>query len=110
MAEKSRDPEELEREIERTRDELASTIDALVDRVSPRNVMQRGVNRLKEEVEQVAAVVGSARQDLLSIGQPRDTPPGAPRVPGDIPPPVMVGAGVVLVVTALFLLRRRRRR
>jgi LPXTG-motif cell wall-anchored protein len=109
MAEKAPSPEELEREIERTRDELASTIDALVDRVSPRNIAQRGVSRIKEEAEQVVAVVNAARQDLAGLRQPRDTPPGATRLPGDIPPPVLIGAGVVLVVGAVFLLRRRRR-
>ncbi|MFC6931390.1 DUF3618 domain-containing protein [Actinomadura yumaensis] len=36
-----RDPEALEREIERTRMELARTIDELADRVNPRNVAQR---------------------------------------------------------------------
>ncbi|MFD0665593.1 DUF3618 domain-containing protein [Thermocatellispora tengchongensis] len=36
------DPDELERRIERTRAELARTVDAIADRVSPKRVAQRG--------------------------------------------------------------------
>jgi hypothetical protein len=55
MADRARDPEALEREIERTRDELARTIDALAGRVSPKQVASRSVARVKEEAEHIAA-------------------------------------------------------
>lgn len=98
MAERARDPQELEREIERTRDELASTIDELVDRVNPKNVVQRGVTRLRDEAEKL----------VQAVNGPQDVPGGL-RLPREIPPPVLIGAGVVLAATAIFLLRRRRR-
>ncbi|MGH3390125.1 MAG: DUF3618 domain-containing protein, partial [Actinomadura sp.] len=45
MADRARDPETLEREIERTRAELARTIDALADRVNPKHAVRRSVGR-----------------------------------------------------------------
>lgn len=100
MADRARDPESLEREIERTRDELARTIDALAERVSPRNVASRGVARLKEEAAQVTAAVGTIvgpvdREDPQAIAR-RNTA-------------IMVGAGVALAATVLVLWGRRRR-
>ena len=41
------EPEDLEQHIERTRDELALTIDAIADRVSPKRVASRGVATAK---------------------------------------------------------------
>lgn len=101
MADRARDPEALEREIERTRVELARTIDALADRVNPRNVAHRGVAKLKQEAAQVVATVGS----LVSPSDSDDDESGAvdKRV-------LMAGAGVAVTVTALFLWRRSRRK
>ncbi|MCW2914805.1 MAG: hypothetical protein JWN52_2873 [Actinomycetia bacterium] len=101
MADRARDPEALEREIERTRDELARTIDALADRVSPKHVASRSVARLKEEVEHVAAAVGT----IVAPSDPEDSKAIARRNTA-----VMVGAGVALTVTALVLWRGRRKR
>jgi Protein of unknown function (DUF3618) len=44
-----RDPELLVKEIERTRESLARTIDALTERVSPGNAARRTVSRLREQ-------------------------------------------------------------
>ncbi|HXA58184.1 MAG TPA: DUF3618 domain-containing protein [Streptosporangiaceae bacterium] len=100
MADRARDPESLEREIERTRDELARTIDALAERVSPRNVASRGVARLKEEAAQVTAAVGTIvgpvdREDPQAIARRNKA--------------IMVGAGLALAATVLVLWGRRRR-
>ena len=44
------DPDELVREIERTRENLARTIDALTERVSPANVSRRVAARAREQL------------------------------------------------------------
>ena len=45
------DTEELKREIERTRDDLGGTLDAIGDRVSPGRIVERKKNRLKNSVQ-----------------------------------------------------------
>lgn len=99
MADRARDTEALEREVERTRDELQRTIDALVDRVSPKNVARRGVERLKEETGQAIAVVGS-------VFAPTDSD----ELTADRRTTVLAGAGIALTVTVAVVLWRRRRR
>jgi hypothetical protein len=74
------DQDELVADIDRTRAELARTIDAIADRVSP----TKNVNRVMEEVRARAAQV-----DPLLVGA--------------------AAAALVVGVTALFLFRRRRR-
>ena len=60
-------PDTLVREIERTRDNLARTIDAIADRVSPANNARRALQRARERTDGIdiryvaagaAAVVG----------------------------------------------------
>jgi hypothetical protein len=53
-------PGELVDEIERTRADLAKTIDEIADRVSPGNVVRRATDRALERLSQVDPVVGSA--------------------------------------------------
>jgi len=101
MAEKARDPESLEREIERTRDELARTIDALADRVSPKQVAERAVGRLKEEAEQLGAAA-------LAFVQPPD--PENHEAVARRNKAVMIGAGVAVGLTVLLLVRGRRKK
>ena len=55
--EKSPDPAQLVAEIERTREDLAETLDAIVDRVSPKRVAQRSAVRLKEVTATTKVVV-----------------------------------------------------
>jgi uncharacterized protein DUF3618 len=100
MADNARDPEELEREIERTREDLAGTIDEIADRLSPRNVARRGVERAKNEAGQAATAVG-----MMVV--PRDPESGEPQLN-----PRAVGTGAVVVVglAVLILWRRGRRR
>ncbi len=52
----NRSPDALVAEIERTREELAVTLDAIVDRVSPKRAASRGVERAKELAGQAAGV------------------------------------------------------
>lgn len=99
MADRARDPETLEREIERTRAELQGAIDALADRVNPRNMARRGVARLKEETGQAVAVVGS-------VFAPTDGDELTP----DRRTALIAGAGVALTVTVAIVVWRRKRR
>jgi hypothetical protein len=75
------DQDALVADIDRTRAELARTIDAIADRVSPK----KNVHRVMDQVRQRASQI-----DPLMAG-------GA-------------AAAVVIGVTALFLVRRRRKR
>jgi uncharacterized protein YjbJ (UPF0337 family) len=62
--------EQLRHDIERIRDELDTTLDALGDRVSPRRMAQRRKDAVKSRVTRMrTAVMGSAQQ---STGQARE--------------------------------------
>jgi Protein of unknown function (DUF3618) len=67
-------------DIGRTRAELARTIDAISDRVSPKKNVQRVADQLRERAGQINPLMAGA-----------------------------AAAAVVIGVTALFLLRRRKR-
>lgn len=98
MADKTRDPAAIEHEIERTRDELARSIDLLADRLSPKRVAQRGMAKAKEEANAVAMDLGGLVR----------------REPGDrrsaLTGPVLIGTGLLVTTVAVSLLLRRRRR
>jgi hypothetical protein len=98
MADKTRDPAAIEREIERTRDELARSIDLLAERLSPKRVAQKGVARAKEEAAHVATDIGALvrreRSDRLS----------------PFTGPVLIGAGLLVTSMAVSVLLRRRSR
>lgn len=57
-----RDPDALIKEIERTRENLARTIDALTERVSPGNVARRTMARVREQASrpEVQLIGGAA--------------------------------------------------
>jgi hypothetical protein len=55
-------PDALVDDIEKTRDQLAVTIDALVDRASPKNIAARQLERLRA---QFVAPDGSPRLDQI---------------------------------------------
>lgn len=56
-----RDPDALIKEIERTRQNLARTIDELADRLNPASAARRGLVRAREQLSrpQVQAVAGA---------------------------------------------------
>ncbi|MEV8632883.1 DUF3618 domain-containing protein [Streptosporangium sp. NPDC051023] len=108
------DPAELERRIEQTRAELAQTVDAIADRVSPKKVARRTVGKAETSAKQFLVSVGDRVSDAVGI-TPR------PVRLGDEPDdlwaeeqpnlaPVLIGVGAVLAVTAVVMLWRRRRR
>ena len=47
---RERTPAEIEAEIERTRQRLAGTVDAIADRVKPANIARRGAESAKAQV------------------------------------------------------------
>jgi anti-sigma factor RsiW len=74
------DQDALVADIDRTRAELARTIDAISDRVSPKKNANRAIEQIRRRASQTDPVMAGA-----------------------------AAAAVVIGVTALFLLRRRRR-
>jgi hypothetical protein len=53
-------PGALVGEIERTRADLARTIDEIADRVAPANVVRRTTDRAKEKLSQIDPLIGGA--------------------------------------------------
>ena len=74
------DQDALVADIDRTRTELARTIDAISDRVSPKKNVQRVTEQLRERASQIDPVMAAAAAGAVVIG-----------------------------VTVLLLLRRRKR-
>ena len=72
--ETSQDPDELVRQIERTREELAGTVEQIADRVNPKRVVERGKQRATEVAHNVVTnakimvsqAVGTARDRALA--------------------------------------------
>lgn len=75
------DQDALVADIDRTRTELARTIDAISDRVSPKKNVRRVTEQIRERASQIDPVMAGAA----------------------------AAAAVVIGVTVLLLLRRRRR-
>lgn len=89
------DQSALVADIDRTRTELARTIDAISDRVSPKRNMDRARDEFRQRVNQVGQRVNN------EVGQ------RASQVD-----PVLAGAAaaaILIGVTVLFLVRRRKR-
>jgi len=55
-----RDPDDLVKDIERTRENLARTIDTLTERVSPGNVAKRALSRVRDQVSRPEVQIGAA--------------------------------------------------
>lgn len=64
-----RDPDALVKEIERTREDLARTIDALADRASPANVARRAAARLREHADRPEVrMAGGLIAAMIALG------------------------------------------
>jgi len=55
-----RDPDQLVKEIERTRENLARTIDTLTERVSPANVAKRAMSKVLDQASRPEVQIGAA--------------------------------------------------
>ena len=62
------DEDTLVADIDRTRTELARTIDAISDRVSPKKNVQRAADRLRERVSQIDPVIVGAAAAAVAVG------------------------------------------
>ena len=62
------DEDTLVADIDRTRAELARTIDAISDRVSPQKNARRAVDQIRERVSQIDPVMAGAAAGAVVIG------------------------------------------
>jgi ElaB/YqjD/DUF883 family membrane-anchored ribosome-binding protein len=90
-ARSDRSPEEIEREIERTRDRMSRNIDELGDRLSPSNLKEEAKSKIKDAAQGAVSNVGE---------QARRTSSRLVEVIRENPLPVIaVGAGVTWLLT-----------
>lgn len=88
------DPEELLRSIERTREELANTVDTIAGRLDPKRAAKRGASAVRESV---TGVFDGARAK------------SAPDVLKRVPKPAAAGLAALVALAAVMAVRRRRR-
>jgi hypothetical protein len=103
----SRDPDAIAHEIEQTRAELADTIDAIADRISPKRAAARSAQAVKAQVSSAKGMVTG--DGAATAGPSSGGATGRRELLADsgLPiGPLAAIAGVVLVV--LIFLRRRR--
>jgi hypothetical protein len=62
-----RDPDALVKEIERTRENLARTIDTLTERVSPANLAKRAMSQVRDQVSRPQVQVGVAAVTVVTL-------------------------------------------
>jgi len=120
------DPEELLRSIERTREELANTVDTIAGRLDPKRVAKRGVDAMRDGV---TTVIDGARVKLHLGSEPGvapAAPPSSPSSPSSespsstrfaqiapvvkrVPKPAAGGMAALLALAAIMAVRRARR-
>src|SRR2546429_574710 len=61
------DPDALVKEIERTRETLARTIDTLAERVSPANVTKRAMSKVVDQVSRPEVQIGAAALTVVTL-------------------------------------------
>ena len=61
-----RDPDQLVKEIERTRENLARTIDTLTERVSPANVAKRAMSKVLDQASRPEVQIGAAAVTVVT--------------------------------------------
>lgn len=103
MSDPTGSPGELERQIEQARLDLAQSVDAIVDRVHPKKVVQRSVGRLKERIG-----IGVAHPDGTVARYDDDTDAEAGGLPVRKEYLIAAGAVVAAGVVAVIIWRRRR--
>jgi hypothetical protein len=62
------DQDELVADIDRTRAQLARTIDAIADRVSPKKNVNRAVEQVRQRVAQIDPVMAGAAAAVVVVG------------------------------------------
>ena len=131
----SNDPDRLAADIERTREELAETLDAIAEKVSPKRVAKRTTKRVATAVKDTAHDAATSVKDTAVSAKEKVTggsaaqveaptvpttsyaAPGAPypvtpfttySSSGSVFKPQYVAAGVLAALLAWLLLRKRR--
>ena len=61
------DPDQLVRQIERTRENLARTIDTLTERVSPANVAKRAMSKVLDQAARPEVQIGAAAVTAVTV-------------------------------------------
>lgn len=118
-----RDADAVQAEIERTRAELARTVDSLADRLSPKRAARRGAQRVARGVGDLIDDVGgllSGSGAVRGDSHPVDPPDGSVTTDDVVsteyelrkPPPkaLVIGVGVSVAAVGAYLLWRRSRR
>ncbi len=111
-------PESLAADIERTREDLAHTLDAIAEKVSPKRVASRTTKKVTQAAADAAGSVRDgvhAAKDKIGGGPEEPVAPvlattSASAVPHSspaFPPKYLVGGGVAALVVVLLLRRRR---
>src|SRR3954451_23612718 len=67
------DPQQLAADIERTREELAETLDAIADKVSPKRVAKRTTKKVTDAVKETAHDAAEAVKDTASTAKDKVT-------------------------------------
>lgn len=99
--------EQIKAEIERTRDDMSETIDAIQDRINPRNVAANAVESVRQAASSTAASVKSAASEAIDeVSESRVVQ----QVRSNPVPAVMVGVGLVGLAWLAFGDRGGRRR
>jgi hypothetical protein len=62
-----RDPDQLVKEIERTRENLARTIDTLTERVSPANVAKRAMSKVLDQASRPEVQIAAAAMTAVTV-------------------------------------------
>jgi MYXO-CTERM domain-containing protein len=121
------DPEELLRSIERTREELAHTVDTIAGRLDPKRAAKRGVDAVRDGLTTVVDGArvklhlgsdGSDAPEAASVAQ--DAASGGPSAPSRltakvaplakrVPKPAAGGMAALVALAAIIAVRRRRR-
>jgi hypothetical protein len=65
---KPADEDALVADIDRTRAQLARTIDAITDRVSPKQNVRRAVDQIRERINQIDPVVAGVAAGAVVVG------------------------------------------
>jgi Protein of unknown function (DUF3618) len=133
------DPEELLRSIERTREELANTVDTIAGRLDPKRVAKRGVDAMRDGVTTVidgarvklhlgpeSAAAGASAAQLAPAGSAEPATGSASASGGvgaaatarfaqvapvvkRVPKPAAGGMAALVALAAIMVVRRARR-
>jgi hypothetical protein len=103
----AREPDAIQREIEQTRAELADTIDAIAERISPRRAASRGAAKVKGGVQSVLGrdENGGAPASVLDASAARAAGPAHRAGPREIREAAEIG-GTAFTGTSEFETRR----